>query len=109
MCVISLIVFTDKYLGHVWTFYTNGFSLHSNYIQIHNNNKDSSWEYKHYILSCPIIFNSNTKPRNTIELTMHTSYYCQEITLCYFNCSKEVPDSLLAKICFVACMFVNNQ
>ena len=22
MCVISLIVFTDPYLGHVWTFYT---------------------------------------------------------------------------------------
>ena len=33
--MISLIVFTDKYLGHIWTFYTNGFSLHSNYIQIH--------------------------------------------------------------------------
>ena len=32
--LISLIVFTDKYLGHVRTFYTNGFSLHSNYIQI---------------------------------------------------------------------------
>ena len=35
MCMTSLIVFTDKYLGHVWTFYTNDFSLHSNYIQIH--------------------------------------------------------------------------
>ena len=45
--MISLIVFTDQYQGHVWTFYTNGFSLHSNHIQIHNN-KDSSWEYKHY-------------------------------------------------------------
>ena len=32
--LISLIVFTDNYNGHVWTFYTNGFSLHSNYIQI---------------------------------------------------------------------------
>ena len=31
--MISLIVFTDNYQGHVWTFYTNGFSLHSNYIQ----------------------------------------------------------------------------
>ena len=31
MCMISLIVFTDKYQGNVWTFYTNGFSLHSNY------------------------------------------------------------------------------
>ena len=44
MCVISLIVFTDQYQGHVWTFYTNGFSLYSNYIQIHKH-KDSSWEY----------------------------------------------------------------
>ena len=24
MCKISLIVFTDKYLGRAWTFYTNG-------------------------------------------------------------------------------------
>ena len=30
--MISLIVFTDKYQGHAWTLYTNGFSLHSNYI-----------------------------------------------------------------------------
>ena len=29
-------------------------------------------------MSCPVIFNSNT-----IELTMHTSYYCLELTLCY--------------------------
>ena len=35
--LIRLIVFTDKYLGHNWTFYTNGSSLHFNYIQIHNN------------------------------------------------------------------------
>ena len=27
---------------------------------------------------CPIIFNSNT-----IELTVHTSCYCLELTLCY--------------------------
>ena len=33
--MISLIAFTDKYQRHVWTFYTNDFSLHSNYIQIH--------------------------------------------------------------------------
>ena len=37
--LISLIVFTDKYLGHVWKFYTNGISLHFNYIQIQNNNQ----------------------------------------------------------------------
>ena len=42
--MISLIVFTDKYLGHVWTLYTNGFSLHSN-------NKDFPWEYKHYMFN----------------------------------------------------------
>ena len=46
--MISLIVFTNNYQGDVWTFYTNGFSLRSNEIQIHNN-KDSSWEYKQYI------------------------------------------------------------
>ena len=34
MCVISLIVFTDNCNEHVWTLYTNSFSLHSNYIQI---------------------------------------------------------------------------
>ena len=45
--LISLIVFTDKNLEHIWTFYTNGISLHFNCIQIHNN-KDSSWEHKHY-------------------------------------------------------------
>ena len=33
--------------GH---FILNGFSLHSNYIQIHNN-KDYSWEYKHYMFN----------------------------------------------------------
>ena len=46
--MISLIVFTDKYQGHVWTFCTKWLSLHSNYIQIHNN-KDYSWEHKHYM------------------------------------------------------------
>ena len=46
--MISLIVFTDKYLGHIQTLYTNGISLHFNYIQI-NNNKDSSWEDTHYM------------------------------------------------------------
>ena len=65
MCVISLIVFSDDYLGHVRTFYTNGFSLHSNhtngfslhsnYIQIHNN-IDYPWGYKHLCVSQTIIF-----------------------------------------------------
>ena len=47
MCVISLIVFTDikDKFGH---YILNGFSFHSNYIQIHNN-KDYPWEYKHYM------------------------------------------------------------
>ena len=52
--MISLIVFNDKYLEHLWTFYTNGFSFHSNYIpnyiQIHSN-KDPSWECKHYMFN----------------------------------------------------------
>ena len=34
-------------------------------------------------LSCPIIFNSNT-----IELTVHTSFYCLELTLCYQTSTK---------------------
>ena len=42
MCMISLIVFTNIYLGHAWTFF----------IQIHNN-KDSLWEYKLYVTNSP--------------------------------------------------------
>ena len=52
MCVISLIVFTDPIKDMFGHYILNGFSLHSNYIQIHNN-KDYSWEYKH--LSCEIV------------------------------------------------------
>ena len=46
MCVISLIVFTDNYLGHIRTFYTKGISLHFNYLQIHNNKNNIFSELK---------------------------------------------------------------
>ena len=52
MCMISLIVFTDKYLGHVWTFYTNGISLHFNYIQILLLAKDSPHPGESQLILC---------------------------------------------------------
>ena len=40
---------------------------------------------------CPIIFNSNT-----IELTVHTSCYCLELTLCYCaNPTEQTPPDLV--------------
>ena len=83
MCMISLIVFTDKYQGHV----QNGFSLHSNYIQIHNN-KDSSWEYKHYMFNKQFfnllgyIFTSFITQVFIQTLSTHTGHYQLPIFRC---------------------------
>ena len=64
--MIILIVFTDKYLEHFWTFYTNGFPTFKAVQPINT-------------LLCPA--KSNSKQ---IELKVHTSCYLGlRLTLCY--------------------------
>ena len=55
MYVISLIVFTDNYYGHSIIFIVHEIHFTKymllNYINLQNNNKENTWEYKHYMLT----------------------------------------------------------